>query len=331
MALLSLRQVKAAPAPTAWRCNAPEFVFWLIPIAGYFLFPSDLALLSQIAITALFVLSLDLILGYAGIVSLGHAAFFGAGAYAAGLLAKYGWGDPILGLAVAGLMAGALGFISSFLVLRGADLTRLMVTLGVAFMLYELANKLTSITGGLDGLQGITVTPLFGVFAFDMFGKTAYIYSVGVLFLLFWVARHLVRSPFGLSLKGIRQNVYRMPALGTPVHARLVAIYTVGAAYAGIAGALLTQTTQFVSIDVLSFSRSAGLLLILVLGGAGYLYGAMLGAIVFMTVQHLLSGLNPTYWQFWLGLLLIFVVLFARDGIMGALRALSERIAKAGR
>jgi branched-chain amino acid transport system permease protein len=147
-----------------------------------------------------------------------------------------------------------------------------------------------------------------------------------VLFLLFWVARHLVRSPFGLSLRGIRQNVYRMPALGTPVHARLVAVYTVGAAYAGIAGALLTQTTQFVSIDVLSFSRSAGLLLILVLGGAGCLYGAMLGAIVFMTVQHLLSGLNPTYWQFWLGLLLIFVVLFARDGIMGALRALSARV-----
>jgi branched-chain amino acid transport system permease protein len=167
---------------------------------------------------------------------------------------------------------------------------------------------------------------LFGVFGFDMYGKTAYIYSVGVLFLLFWVARHLVRSPFGLSLRGIRQNVYRMPALGTPVHARLVAVYTVGAAYAGIAGALLTQTTQFVSIDVLSFSRSAGLLLILVLGGAGCLYGAMLGAIVFMTVQHLLSGLNPTYWQFWLGLLLIFVVLFARDGIMGALRALSARV-----
>jgi branched-chain amino acid transport system permease protein len=321
MTALPLHRVEAGPLNTRlWRA-APELAFWLIPIAAYFIFPSDLALLSQIAITALFVLSLDLILGYAGIVSLGHAAFFGIGAYSAGLLAKYGWGDPTLGL----------GFISSFLVLRGADLTRLMVTLGVAFMLYELANKLTSITGGLDGLQGITVTPLFGLFAFDMFGKTAYIYSVGVLFLLFWAARHLVHSPFGLSLRGIRQNVYRMPALGTPVHARLVAVYTVGAAYAGIAGALLTQTTQFVSIDVLSFSRSAGLLLILVLGGAGCLYGAMLGAIVFMTVQHLLSGLNPTYWQFWLGLLLIFVVLFARDGIIGALRALSARVTRAKR
>ncbi len=328
---LRLDRAGTGPLPTRWRRHAPEFAFWLIPIAAYFVFPSDLALLSQIAITALFALSLDLILGYAGIVSLGHAAFFGIGAYAAGLLAKYGWGDPTLGLLVAGLVAGAIGFVSSFLVLRGADLTRLMVTLGVALMLYELANKLTSVTGGLDGLQGVELTPVLGLFAFDMFGKTAYIYSVGVLFLLFWAARHLVLSPFGLSLRGIHENVYRMPALGTPVHARLVAVYTIGAAYAGIAGALLTQTTQFVSIDVLSFSRSAGLLLILVLGGAGCLYGAMLGAIAFMTVQHLLSDLDPTYWQFWLGLMLIFVVLFARDGIMGALRRLSARVTKVAR
>lgn len=326
MTTLPLAPVADRPEPAAWRRHASELAFWVLPVAGYFLFPEDLALLSQIAITALLVLSLDLILGYAGIVSLGHAAFFGLGAYAAGLLARAGWGDPLLGLAAAAAVAAAVGFVTSFLVLRGADLTRLMVTLGVAFMLYELANKLTSITGGLDGLQGIEIKPLFGRFAFDMFGKTAYVYCVGVLGLLFWVARHLVNSPFGLSLQGIRQNVSRMPALGTPVHARLVAIYTVAAAYAGIAGALLTQTTQFVSIDVLSFSRSAGLLLMLVLGGAGCLYGAMLGAIVFMTVQHMVSGINPQYWQFWLGLMLIFVVLFARDGIMGALRALARRM-----
>jgi branched-chain amino acid transport system permease protein len=316
----------AGPLRLASRWRASEAAFWLLPIVAYFVFPEDLALLSQIAITALFVLSLDLILGYAGILSLGHAAFFGIGAYTAGLLAKYGWGDPMLGLLGAGLLASGLGFASSFLVLRGADLTRLMVTLGVALMLYEAANKLTSITGGLDGLQGIEVTPLFGRFAFDMFGKAAYIYSVVVLFVLFWVARRIVHSPFGLSLHGIRQNVSRMPALGTPVNARLVAVYTLGAAYAGVAGALLTQTTQFVSIDVLSFSRSAELLLILVLGGTGSLYGAMLGAVVFMTVHHLLSGLNPQYWQFWLGLVLIGVVLFARDGIVGALRSLSKRL-----
>ena len=316
----------AGPLRNASRWRTSEYLFWLLPVVAYFIFPEDLGLLSQIAITSLFVISLDLILGYAGIVSLGHAAFFGLGAYAAGLLAKYGFGDPILGLAAAALLAAAVGFVTSFLVLRGADLTRLMVTLGVAFMLFESANKLTSFTGGMDGLQGVEVKPLLGMFGFDMRGATAYIYCVVVLFVLFWVARRIVHSPFGTSLTGIRLNAFRMPALGTPVNARLVAVYTLGAAYAGVAGALLTQTTQFVSIDVLSFSRSAELLLILVLGGTGSLYGAILGTIVFMTMHHLLSGINPQYWQFWLGLVLIVVVLFARDGVMGALRALARRL-----
>jgi branched-chain amino acid transport system permease protein len=316
----------ADPLRKAARWQAAEYAFWVLPIAAYFVFPEDLSLLSQIAITALFALSLDLILGYAGIVSLGHAAFFGIGAYAAGLLARYGWGDPLLGLAAAGLVAAMLGFVTSFLVLRGADLTRLMVTLGVSLMLFEAANKLTDITGGMDGLQGIEMKPLLGLFSFDLYGKTAYIYCVVVLFVMFWIARRVVRSPFGLSLRGIRQNALRMPALGTPVNSRLVGAYTLGASYAGVAGALLTQTTQFVSIDVLSFSRSADLLLILVLGGTGSLYGALLGTIVFMIAHHLLSGINPQYWQFWLGMLLIIVVLFARGGIMGGLRALQRRM-----
>ena len=314
------------PMRCAARWRVPEYGFWLLTLLAYFVFPNDLSLLSQIAITALFALSLDLILGYAGLVSLGHAAFFGTGAYAAGLLAVHGVGDPLLGLLLAAAVAGALGLVSSFLVLRGADLTRLMVTLGVALMLYEAANKLTDITGGLDGLQGISFTPVLGLFGFDMYSKTAYGYSLAVLFALFWLARRLVHAPLGWSLRGIRQNALRMPALGTPVKQRLVVIYTVSAAYAGVAGALLTQTTQFVSIDVLSFSRSAELLLILVLGGTGSLYGAMLGAIVFMTAHHLLSDLDPQYWAFWLGLLLIFVVLFARDGLMGGLRALGRRL-----
>jgi branched-chain amino acid transport system permease protein len=316
----------AGPLRDAARWKKAEYAFWLLPVLAYFAFDEQLSLLSQIAITALFTLSLDLILGYAGIVSLGHAAFFGVGAYAAGLLAKYGYGDPLLGLMGAALVAGLAGFVSSFLVLRGADLTRLMVTLGVSLMLYEAANKLTDFTGGVDGLQGIEMKPLLGMFSFDLQGKTAYIYSVAVLFVLFWLARRIVHSPFGLSLQGIRLNVARMPALGTPVNARLVAVYTLGAAYAGVAGALLTQTTQFVSIDALNFSRSAELLLILVLGGTGSLYGALIGTAVFMTAHHLLSDINPQYWQFWLGLLLVLVVLFARDGVMGGLRAIGRRL-----
>jgi branched-chain amino acid transport system permease protein len=315
----------------AARWRWAEWAFWLLAPIAYFAFPQNLVFLSQIAITGLFCLSLDLILGYAGIVSLGHVAFFGVGAYAAGLLASHGQGDPLLGMAAGAACAAGLGFATSFLVLRGADLTRLMVTLGVAMMLFEAANKLTDITGGVDGIQGMEVQPLLGRFAFDLYGRTAYWYSVVVLFALFWIARRLVDSPVGLSLRGIRLNVGRMPALGTPVNGRLSAIYTVGAAYAGVAGALLAQTTQFVAVDVLAFPRSAELLLMLVLGGAGSLYGALIGTIVFMTARHLLSDLNPQYWQFWLGLLLVLIVLFARDGIIGGLRRLVRAPARGRR
>ena len=323
-----------SPAPSlavtqlhnADRWHPAEYLFWLLPIAAYFVFPDNLVLLTQMAITALFCLSLDLILGYAGIVSLGHAAFFGLGAYTAGLLASHGWGEPLSGLLIAGMVSAALGLLTSLLVLRGADLTRLMVTLGVAMMLFELANKMGSLTGGVDGLQGMEMQPVLGSFRFDMVGKTAFWYALIVLFLLFWAARKLVHSPFGLSLKGIRLNVARMPALGAPVNLRLAAVYTLGAAYAGVAGALMAQTTQFVALDVLSFNRSAELLLILVLGGSGSLYGALLGTIVFMSAHHVLSDMNPEYWQFWLGALLLAIVLFARDGVMGGLRRAGVRL-----
>ena len=312
--------IAVARLRAANRWQPAELAFWLLPIAAYFVFPDNLVLLTQMAITAMFCLSLDLILGYAGIVSLGHAAFFGLGAYTAGLLAANGWGEPISGLLVAAVVSAVLGLLTSPLVLRGADLTRLMVTLGVAMMLFELANKMTWLTGGVDGLQGMEVRPLLGQFRFDMVGKTAFWYALAVLFLLFWVARKLVHSPFGLGLKGIRLNVGRMPALGAPVNMRLAAVYTIGAAYAGVAGALMAQTTQFVALDVLSFNRSAELLLILVLGGSGSLYGAIIGTIVFMSAHHVLSDMNPEYWQFWLGALLLAIVLFARDGVMGGLR-----------
>lgn len=317
-----------APLRRAATWLVPEIIFWLIPLIAYFLFPKSLSLLSQIAITALFALSIDLILGYAGIVTLGHAAFFGLGAYAAGLLAKHVTGDPLLGLAFAAAVTTAVGFLTSFLVLRGTDLTRLMVTLGVAMMLFEAANKATPFTGGVDGLQGVEMTKLLGMFGFDLYGKTAYWYSMAVLFALFWVARRIVHSPFGMSLRGIKQNVARMPAIGAPVHGRLVAVYTLGAAYAGVAGALLTQTTQFVSLDVLAFTRSAEIMLMLVLGGTGCLYGALIGTIVFMTAHHFLSDLNPQYWQFWLGAALVLIVLFARDGIMGIAQRLQAGMVK---
>jgi len=307
------------------RWRAIELAFWLLPVAAFFLFPNHRVLGSQILITGLFAVTLDLILGYAGIVSLGHAAFFGIGAYAAGLLAAHGWGEPFSGLAVAGVAGALVGFATSILVVRGSDLARLMVTMGIGLMLFEVANQVPSITGGADGLSGVTMDKVFGIFPFDLTGSTAYVYSLGVLFVLFVIARRIVNSPFGLSLRAVRENVRRMPAIGAPVTRRLTAIYTISAAMAGVAGGLLAQTTQFVGLDVFGFPRSADLMIMLVLGGTGRLYGGLVGATVFMIAHSYLSDLNPVYWQFWLGLLLVVVVMSARGGILGALEVLAHR------
>ena len=308
-------------AATEWlsaraRWHPLEYVFWIVAFAAIYLLPERHLILTEIAWLALFALSLDLILGYAGIISLGHAAFFGFGAYTAALLAKHEIiNEPVLALLVSGLAAMALGFVTSFLVLRGSDLTRLMVTLGVALLLREVANRYGWLTGGADGLQGVTMQPVLGMFRFDMFGHTGYTYCLTVLFLLFLVARRLVNSPFGLSLMSVKGNPLRSAAIGISVDARLIAIYTVAAGYAGIAGALLAQTTSFASLEVFSFDRSADLLLVLIIGGAGYLYGGLIGAVIFKVMQDYLSVLTPQYWPFWIGLVLVVIVLVGRDRI----------------
>ncbi|MDE2626535.1 MAG: branched-chain amino acid ABC transporter permease [Burkholderiales bacterium] len=283
------------------------------------LLPTQALLLNEIAILALFAVSLDLILGYAGIVSLGHAAFFGFGAYAAALFAKLVMPDPTLGLAVAVALSAALGAVCSLLILRGSDLTRLMVTLGVASILYELANQLDWLTGGADGLQGVVMGPLvtpFGRFDFDLYGRTAYAYSLAVLVVGLLVARRLVHSPFGVSLQALRDNRLRASSIGLGVNARLIAVYTVAAALAGAAGALLAQTSGFASLDVFDFHRSAEVLLVLVIGGTGYLYGGIFGAIVFKLLHDVVSAWTPQYWNFWLGLFLVVLMLVGREKLL---------------
>jgi branched-chain amino acid transport system permease protein len=298
------------------RWSPLEIAFWIFAFASIWLFPGKHLILTETAILALFALSLDLILGYAGIISLGQAAFFGLAGYFSGLVAKYGLiNEPVLALMAASLVAAALGFITSFLVLRGSDLSRLMVTLGVALMLGEIANRFSNITGGADGLQGVTIAPIFGVFRFDMFGHTGYIYSLVVLFICFVVARRIVYSPFGLSLRALKGNTLRAAAVGIPVNRRLVAIYTVSAGMAGMAGALLTQTTAFCSLDVFSFERSADLLLVLIIGGTGYLYGGLIGAVIYKFLQDWIASLTPQYWQFWIGFVLVAIVLAGRERI----------------
>jgi len=311
------------------RWSAGEIIFWLAAAATFVVFPNRYLILTEIAWLALFALSLDLILGYAGILSLGHAAFFGVGAYTAGLLALGIVKEPIVALFVSGFVAAMLGLVTSFLIIRGADLTRLMVTLGICSMLYFLSIQYSSLTGGSDGLQGITIEPLLGLFRFDMFGKTAFIYCLVVLFLLFLLARRVVNSPFGMSLRAIKNNPLRAAAIGIPVNRRLIAIYTFAAFYAGIAGGLFTQTTQLASPDVFSFERSADLLLVLVLGGTGYLYGGLIGAVAFKILQEFFSTLTPQYWQFWIGLVLVIVVLIGRERIQAVVRWPARLLARA--
>ncbi len=300
------------------RFRPVETLPWVFAVLVFFVFPDYLLLGSQVLIMILFALSLDLILGYAGIISLGHAALFGTGAYAAGILSAHGgWGEPLTGLAVAAVAAALVGLISGWVILRTRGLTLLMLTMATTILLQELANEQEEITGGDDGLQGVSMDPLLGTFEFDLVGETAYLYSLAVLFVLFFVVRFIVYSSFGQSLRGIRENVVRMHAIGSPVDRQMLWVYTISAALAGVAGALLAQTTEFVALDVLSFERSGDILIIIILGGTGRLYGAFIGAPIYLLLQDQLAKWSPEYWLFGIGLVLVLTVVFVPHGLLG--------------
>jgi branched-chain amino acid transport system permease protein len=311
------------------RWNNWETAFWLCWAIAFFVPGANLALLTQVLIWGLFALSLDLLLGYRGIPSLGHAAFFGIGAYTAGYLGKFGWTEPISGLVLAALMAGITGLATGRIVrgLHGVGL--LMVTLGLNLLLYDFVHRSSALTGGDDGLQGIEIAPVLGLFRFDMFGRTGYVYVLAVVFVLFLLVRALLHSAWGLALLGARDNAQRMTMLGAPVAGDLTWAFGISAALAGVAGALLTQTTQFVSPEVMSFQRSADLLVVLVIGGSAMLYGGFAGALVFLVLRDLLASLNPIYWYFWIGLVLVLIVSFFRKGILPTLHSAWQRRAAA--
>jgi hypothetical protein len=186
----------------------------------------------------------------------GHATFYGIGAYTAGLISKFGWGEPISGLIVAAAVAGLVGFAVSFVIARFRHFTLIMITLGLGLLAFETANRAHWLTGGSDGLQGMSIWPVLGLFKFDLYGYTAYAYSLAVLFLVFLGTRRLINSPFGLALRGIRENWIRMPAIGADSRAHIRKAYTIAAAIAGLAGAVLAQTTENVSLESISFQRS---------------------------------------------------------------------------
>ena len=300
--------------PSRWRVW--EIVLWVAIWAAPVLLPQHAALINEIAILALFALSLDVVLGYAGIVSLGHAAFFGVGAYGAALFAKHVMPDPLVGLAVGAMLGALLGVVTSPMIVRGTDLTRLMVTMGVALVLLELANKIDGLTGGADGLQGVMLGPLLGAFEFDLGARVASFYSLAVLFLAFLLLRRIVHSPLGVSLQALRDKRLRVMAIGLSVRGRLAAVYTLGAALAGAAGALLAQTTGFASLDVFDFHRSADVLTALIIGGTGWLWGGLVGAVAFKVLHDLISAITPQYWTFWIGLFLVVLMLVGREKLL---------------
>jgi branched-chain amino acid transport system permease protein len=314
------------------RLQWAELLPWAIALAAFFVFPDRMTYGGQVLIMVLFALSLDLILGYAGIVTLGHAAFFGIGAYTVGLLvARFGWTEPLSCLVAAALMAALIGFISGWFLLRYRGLTLLMLTLATAIMLQETGNLRSDISGGYDGLPGLTIAPLFGIFDYDLYGHVNYLYVLGVLAVVSYFVRRIVYSPFGQALTGIRENVRRMHAIGSPVHRRLVTVYAIAAAIAGIAGALFTQTNAYVTLTVFDFDNSAKVMVILILGGTGRLYGAFVGAVVYMVLEDYFSKLSPTFWQFGIGLLLVLAVLFARRGLLGLIEDAGNYLSKRGK
>jgi len=297
---------------------------------GYFLYPDDLAFLTRLIGIAFLVLSLDLVTGYCGVATLGHAAQFGVGAYAAGIACVRGITDPIALLAI-GVFAGTvMGLISGALITRFRGLPQLVLSIAVGQLVAALANKLSWLTGGSDGLSGITPGKVFGIFNFDMYSRTAFLFSLGVLVIVFVLLQRFVRSPFGLMCRGIKDDDLRAKMIGVSIYPRLVVMYGVAGAVAGIGGALTAISTGVVGLDSVSFERSAEVLVMLVLGGAGHLWGALAGTIIFMIFEHIVAAANPFHWMTLVGLLLILIVVFAPRGLIEPVLSLASRFKRKG-
>jgi branched-chain amino acid transport system permease protein len=300
----------------------------LAGLAGYWLFPDNLAFLTRLISVALLVLSLDLIVGYCGIASLGQGALYGAGAYAAGIACVHGITDPVL-LILIGSGAGAvMGLLMGAIMLRAHGLPQLVLSIAIVQLLHEAANKASSITGGSDGLSGMSPAPLFGLFEFDLWGRSAYLFGLGLLLIVFAVLRFITRSPFGMVCRGLKEDPLRISALGIYAFPVLLKMFVISGAVAGMGGALAAIATQVVGLDSVSFEISANALVMLVLGGIGHLYGALIGTVIFMALEHVIAAINPFHWMTLVGGVLIAIVLFAPRGLSGTLDELARLLTR---
>lgn len=296
----------------------------VIGLAGYWLFPDNLALLTRIVSIALLVLSLDLIVGYCGIASLGQGALYGAGAYAAGIASLHGVTDPFLLILVGAGAGAATGLVMGAVMLRAHGLPQLVLSIAIVQLLHEAANKASSVTGGSDGLAGMAPDAIFGIFPFDLWGRSAYLFGLALLLVIFAALKFVVQSPFGMLCRGAKADSLRVSALGVFVFPVLLKMFVISGAVAGIGGALGAIATQVVGLDSVSFEISANALVMLVIGGIGNLYGALVGTVIFMMLEHIVASINPFHWMTLVGAVLIAVVLAAPRGLSGTLDELRQ-------
>lgn len=289
-----------------------------VAFAMFRVFPDNLSFLSGMIATMLLVISLDLVTGIGGVATLGHSALFGAGAYAAGIAASNGITEPVTLLVIGLAGGGVAGLFTGAIILRTHGLPQLVLSIALVQLAHELVNKASSITGGSDGLTGIFVDPLFGRFEFDLWGVTAYWLSVIVLIGVVICARRLICSPFGMLVRGLRQDRVRVAALGLAAYPAALKMYVISGTIAGLGGALMALSTQVVGLDSVSFTLSAESLVMLIVGGTGSIFGAVAGTFAYMWLEHMISAANPFHWLAIMGALLIAVVLFAPRGLYGS-------------
>ncbi len=297
-------------------------------LGGYWLFPDNLAFLTRVISVALLVLSLDLIVGYCGIASLGQGALYGAGAYAAGIACVHGITDPVLLILIGAAAGSVMGLLMGAIMLRAHGLPQLVLSIAIVQLLHEAANKASSITGGSDGLSGMSPAPLLGIFEFDLWGRSAYLFGLGLLLIVFAVLRLVTRSPFGMICRGLKEDPLRISALGIYAFPVLLKMFVISGTVAGMGGALAAIATQVVGLDSVSFEVSANALVMLVLGGIGHLYGALIGTVIFMALEHIVAAINPFHWMTLVGAVLIAIVLFAPRGLSGTLDELARLLTR---
>jgi branched-chain amino acid transport system permease protein len=273
-------------------------------------------LVTEILIFGLFAASLDLLLGYGGLASLGHAGYFGVGGYAAGLLAQHVTTNAFAQLGVAAGVAAGVALATGLFAVRSRGVYFLMLTLAFGQLLWVLALNWTSLTGGSNGIYGIPVATLAGSSTWLLSGDHFYWYMLGVFLVGYAALKIVVASPFGRALAGIRENEERMSSLGYNVPVYKLAVFTFAGAVAGYAGALACQQTRYFSPDAMSFDVSAVAVVVIVIGGQRTLLGAVLGSAFYYIVRDQLSDVLSSHWQLALGAVFVLVVYLLPGGLL---------------